>query len=85
MCSLAKEKNRRKGDLILFNEEFPGMYGTITCDPYSKPVWGSSGHDDDIAIVSMISVFLGPHWGGDAGRTVNYKYTVLRRIASVVQ
>ena len=75
----------RKGDLILFDNEEEGRYGTITCDPYSKPVWGSSGHDDDIAIVSMISVPLGPNWGDHSGRVRRYRYSHLTRIASVVQ
>ena len=72
----------RKGDLILFDEEILGKYGTVICDPYSKPIWGSSGHEDDIAIVSMISVL---HWGKSSDRIKRYRYAHLRRIASIVQ
>ncbi len=72
----------KKGDLLLFNEEIVGKYGTVVCNPYSKPIWGSSGHEDDIAIVSMISVL---HWGTGTGKIKRYRYSHLRRIASVVQ
>jgi hypothetical protein len=75
----------RKGDLLLFNQDQLGMYGTVMCDPYSKPVWGSSGHHDDIAIVSMITVLLGPHWAADAGKIKRYRYSHLSRISGVVQ
>ena len=72
----------RKGDLLLFNEEILGKYGTVICDPYNKPIWGSSGHEDDIAVVSMISVI---HWGEGLSKIKRYRYSHLSRIASVVQ
>ena len=75
----------RKGDLILFNQDQVGMYATVMSNPYNKPVWGSSGHQDDIAIVSMITVLLGPNWGAESGKIKRYRYSHLSRIAGIVQ
>ena len=41
------------GDLLRFHGE--GM-AIVVSDVYHKRVWGSSGHPDDIKIVSMIDI-----------------------------
>ena len=74
----------KKGDLIAFDKNHDGCYGTII-STYSKPVWGDSGHPDDIEIASMIKVLLGPNWGEHANTMRNFRWSHLQRIASVVQ
>ena len=75
----------KKGDLIKFNERWSDkcLFGTITCDPYSKPIWGD--HPDDIEIASMISVMFGPGFGERSGKVQTFRYSQLKRIASVVK
>ena len=41
------------GDLI----EYPsGKRAIVVCGIYSKPKWGSSGHPEDVAIVSKVDI-----------------------------
>ena len=75
----------KKGDLIKFNDQYrhAGLFGTITCNPFSKPIWGD--HPDDIEIASMVSVLFGPGFGGRSGKIQTFRVSKLRRIASVVR
>lgn len=75
----------KKGDLITFKNQHrhAGLFATITCDPYNKPVWGD--HPDDIEIASMVRVLLGPGFGEKSGKFQTFRCTQLRRIASVVR
>ena len=75
----------KKGDLILFNERWSdkGLFGTVTCDPYNKPIWGD--HPEDIEIASMIKVMFGPGFGERSGKVQAFRYSQLRRIAKVVR
>jgi hypothetical protein len=75
----------KKGDLIKFNDQYrhKGLFGTITCDPYSKAIWGD--HPDDIEIASMVRVMFGPGFGERSGKVQSFRCSQLRRIASVVR
>tara|TARA_B100001093_G_scaffold76509_1_gene67349 strand:- start:7851 stop:8081 length:231 start_codon:yes stop_codon:yes gene_type:complete len=75
----------KKGDLVKFNDQCKhlGLFGTITCDPYSKAIWGD--HPEDIEIASMISVLFGPGFGESTGKIQTFRYSHLKRIASIVR
>ena len=76
----------KKGDLIKFKDQYrhEGLFGTITCNPFSKPIWGSD-HPEDIEIVSMVSVLFGPGFGNRSGKIQTLRVSKLKRIASVVR
>jgi hypothetical protein len=75
----------KKGDLIKFNDQYrhKGLFGTITCDPYNKPIWGD--HPDDIEIASMVKVMFGPGFGERSGKVQAFRCSQLRKIARVVR
>tara|TARA_Y100001963_G_C6646264_1_gene383458 strand:+ start:416 stop:640 length:225 start_codon:yes stop_codon:yes gene_type:complete len=41
---------------LLRNNETPSVIALVTKEPYSKPVWGSSGHPEDIAVVTFMQI-----------------------------
>ena len=75
----------KEGDLIRFHEN-PLMTAIITRGPFHKRVWGSSGHPEDIEIVSIYEIVrVGTGWKEAVrGKKKQMRGDYLRRIADVV-
>tara|TARA_Y100001937_G_C7082066_1_gene313493 strand:+ start:213 stop:422 length:210 start_codon:yes stop_codon:yes gene_type:complete len=68
----------KKGDLIKFNSS--GKTAIVTSNPYNKPVWGASGHPEDIEIATMIEVTF----TNQSPAKKKFRLSYLRRAAKVV-
>jgi len=61
------------------------MMAIVVKGPYNKRCWGTSGHPDDIEIVTMIQVMrIGHGWHDIQGKLREYKLSYLRKIAEVI-
>lgn len=73
----------KKGDLIKFNES--NLTAIIVSGPYNKPIWGDSGHPEDIEIASIVEIVrTGNGWGSRTGQKRGYRLRRLRRLAKVI-
>ena len=69
----------KKGDLLRLHNS--GGMAIVVSDVYHKSVWGSSGHPEDIKIVSMIDIKY-MHNGFKKRRSLSYiikHYEVISR------
>ena len=41
---------------VLRDNNYPSVTALVIREPFSKPVWGSSGHPEDIAIVTFVEI-----------------------------
>ena len=77
----------KEGDLIAWKSKHGVIksYGIIIKGPYSKRRWGSSGHPEDIEILTMVKVLrIGPGWPSNSAKSVEYKLSSLLMDTEVV-
>ena len=73
----------KKGDLIKFNDS--SLTAIIVKGPYNKPIWGDSGHPEDIEIASIVEILrTGDGWGQAQGKISSRRFRSLLRDAKVI-